>query len=605
MFYPSLKAFPEKVYSVESFGGLITGENTPENSFCEMENLSGKFFPKMSIREKRGFFADEKGNTAFSVDSEITCAVNTASGILIITEDSVFLDGKKIEGITLTKGVKKRSAVNMGRNIFIIPDGVYIKVSENGAAAVHCNFTKSLSDAAVNFCYPDGTDVFPSHYGNFPEKASIGDELVISSENSMELYSYSGSEWIKSGDLFIRLSVGDVTPFSAGQTVYIDTDSTDILSGCYTIKSVLGFSLVLEGVIAHESESITLKIKSEIPRMDFIVEHNNRLWGCRYGENNNGDFVNEIYASKSGEPMSWYSFNGISTDSYMANLGCPGEFTGAAALGNEVIFFKEEYIIRISGFMPSEFQVMSIPARGVEKGAHGSVVSLNERIFYKNSEGIMLYDGTFPVNISSHLSSERFIAHTASGIDGKYVVSMTDSDGERGLYIFDAVKGVWYREDDSFCVKFIFQRKGSLLFVCEKEDECRFFVMSYEDSKSRAEKLLSEAPFTIVPEKEVFWSALTGITGVKAASGKEKIRSFYITLALGEEAFLEISIITDENSEKEKIFFLDRKTNGVVRIPVNVPPCVKSRLYFSGKGECTVHRIERVVRISGEVKNID
>ena len=92
---------------------------------------------------------------------------------------------------------------------------------------------------------------------------------------------------------------------------------------------------------------------------------------------------------------------------------------------------------------------------------------------------------------------------------------------------------------------------------------------------------------------------------IKALSGKEKIRSFYITMSLGENAFVEISVITDENTQKEKIFFLDRKTNGVVRIPVNVPPCMKIRLCFKGKGECTVHRIERISRISGEVKNIE
>lgn len=605
MLYPSLKSFSERIHTVESFGGLVTGENTPEKSFCEMENLSNRAFPKMSVREKRGFFSDKNGNTDFSLDSKITCAMNTANGILIITEDSVFLDGRKIEGLSLLEGVKKRSAVNMGRNIFIIPDGIYIKVSEQGVSAAQCNFTVSLQDASVNFCYPDGTDIFPSYYGNFPEKASIGDELVISSENKMELYSYSGSEWIKSGDLFIRLSVGDVSPFTQGQTIYIDTESTDIQSGYYTIKSVLGFSLVLEGIIAHECEGAALTIKSEIPRMDFIVEHNNRLWGCRYGQNNNGEFVNEIYASKLGDPLSWYSFNGISTDSYTVNLGCSGEFTGAAALGNEVIFFKEDYIIRISGFMPSEFQVTSIPARGVEKGAAQSVVCLNERIFYKNSEGVMLYDGTFPVNVSTHISSEKFIAHCACGIDGRYIVSMTDMKGERGLYIFDTETGMWHREDDNFCVRFIFQRNGRLVFVCEKDGACRFFVMSYENSKSITERLISTEEFGLQQEKEVLWSAFFGAYQIKALSGKEKIRSFYITMSLGENAFVEISVITDENTHKEKIFFLDRKTNGVVRIPVNVPPCMKIRLCFKGEGECTVHRIERISRISGEVKNIE
>ena len=31
---------------------------------------------------------------------------------------------------------------------------------------------------------------------------------------------------------------------------------------------------------------------------------------------------------------------GLSTDSYAVSLGCPGEFTGAAVIGGDLIFFK-------------------------------------------------------------------------------------------------------------------------------------------------------------------------------------------------------------------------------------------------------------------------
>lgn len=606
MFYPALNTFDEKIYAVDSFGGLVTGENTSENSFSEMENLSGALFPRMSVREKRGIFVDENGSDSFSLSSKLSCAVNTAQGILIVTEDSVFLGGKKIENVRLLSDVKSRCAVPVGRNVFIVPDGIYLKISDSGVEAVSCNFNKTVNDASLTFCLSDGTDIYPLYYGEFPESAAMGDELVISSASSMDLYSFSGSEWIKTSELFIRLGLGEsVSGFSEGQSIFVETESPLITSGYYTVKSVLSESLILEGSIFHEGENIRVNIKSEIPKMDLAVEHNNRIWGCRFGENNRGEFVNEIYASKLGDPTNWFSFKGISTDSFTANLGCSGEFTGAAALGNEVLFFKEEYIIRVLGLLPSEFQVTAFPARGVEKGAYKTVVSLNERIFYKNSEGIMLYDGNFPVNISQSLSAERYFAHAAGGIDGKYIVSMTDSIGNRGLFCFDTATGLWHREDDRFCTEFVFQRNGSLIFAGENENGCHFFVSSFEHNKNKTELLLSETPFSVSEEKDVSWSAVTGRTGALSSPEKEKIRCLYITLSLGEDSFIEAAVTADENSEKEKIFFLDKATNGIVRIPVSIPPCVKSRLIFHGKGECTVHCIERRVRRSGEVKNID
>ena len=33
-----------------------------------------------------------------------------------------------------------------------------------------------------------------------------------------------------------------------------------------------------------------------MPNMDFVIESENRLWGCRYGIANNGEVVNEIFA---------------------------------------------------------------------------------------------------------------------------------------------------------------------------------------------------------------------------------------------------------------------------------------------------------------------
>jgi len=604
MLYPALSVHSEKIYSTDKFGGLHTGNNIPFYEFSRMENLTGDDFPHMSVREKRGLFADHSSDTCFYTETPLTACVNTAEGILIITEDAVFLDGREIENVRLLQGVKKRCAVPVGRNVFIVPDGIYLKFTDSGTQVIYCSKTVTAENTSLTLCLSDGTDIFPHYYGSFPESASAGEKLVISSSESMELWSFTGSEWVRTDDLYIRLPLSvEASEFSAGQSLYIEAGSGLFSDGYYTLSGKTENSLILSGSIPTEIENVSVTVRHEIPLMDFAVEHNNRIWGCRFGENNRGEFVNEIYSSKLGDPASWYCFQGISTDSYMASLGCSGEFTGAVSTGNEVLFFKENHIIRVFGSTPSDFQVTAVPARGVEKGAHRTVVNLNERIFYKNAEGIMLYDGTVPVNISSALEKGRYKARAAGGIDGRYYISMTDPDGERGLFVFDTVTGLWHREDDSLCTEFIFPKDGILIFAGENDTGVSFFVTSYEKNKDRTERLLGKDVCTLIPEEEIHFSAVTGFTQFSGRE-KEKLRSIYLTLKLGEGSFVEISLETDSGG-KERIFFLDKPTENKVRLPVSVPPSLRSRLEIEGQGEFTLYSAEHRIRKTGEVRNID
>ena len=76
------------------------------------------------------------------------------------------------------------------------------------------------------------------------------------------------------------------------------------------------------------TQNTPITISRKMPKMDFVIESNNRLWGCRYGENNDGDTVNEIYCSKQGDFKNWQCFEGVATDSYVASCGTDGEWTG-------------------------------------------------------------------------------------------------------------------------------------------------------------------------------------------------------------------------------------------------------------------------------------
>ena len=71
---------------------------------------------------------------------------------------------------------------------------------------------------------------------------------------------------------------------------------------------------LLDAVTTQTTHEGAIKIERRMPKLDFIIESNNRLWGCRYGTSIDGKIVNEIYASKLGDFRNWNCFMGISTD---------------------------------------------------------------------------------------------------------------------------------------------------------------------------------------------------------------------------------------------------------------------------------------------------
>ena len=83
-------------------------------------------------------------------------------------------------------------------------------------------------------------------------------------------------------------------------------------------------------------------ISKPFPAMDFVVEHNNRLWGCSSGNH-------EIYCSKLGSAVEWGNYDGISTDAWAATIGSDGDFTGACVYADSVLFFKENCVHIVYG----------------------------------------------------------------------------------------------------------------------------------------------------------------------------------------------------------------------------------------------------------------
>ena len=149
--------------------------------------------------------------------------------------------------------------------------------------------------------------------------------------------------------------------------------------------------IVVTGIIDRvTTQEAPITVARRMPNMDFVIESRNRLWGCRYGTDVNGNMVNEIYASKLGDFKNWNSFAGISTDSYAVTVGTDGQFTGAITHLGYPIFFKEGCMHKVYGdSLP--FGVQDTACRGVQKGCGGSLAIVNEVLYYKSRSAVCAY----------------------------------------------------------------------------------------------------------------------------------------------------------------------------------------------------------------------
>ncbi len=345
----------------------------------------------------------------------------------------------------------------------------------------------------------------------------------------------------------------------------------------------------------------------QMPFMDMAVEHNNRVFGCRYGKNGSGVYVNEIYASKLGDPTQWYSLQGISTDPYTASLGCTGEFTGVSAISEGVIFFKEEFIIRVTGDTPSDFSVFSFPARGVEKGSSQSVVSLNEKIFYKSRDAVMVYDGALPYSISESFGSNTYSKALAGTAFGKYYVSMVDTRGRRRIFVYDTKNGLWHIEDDNYGTLFMLNISGILCSVFSVSEGLYGFWVNDAEASSGLFAVLGEnngfEGYEYIPEKEVVWSAQSARLGEKENPVRQYLRKLSVTLSLEEGASLSLYIMPDDANEWQRVLFIDDASKEVFTVPVVCPKCYSFRLRYEGTGGCTLYSLARHTEGAGGVIN--
>lgn len=293
---------------------------------------------------------------------------------------------------------------------------------------------------------------------------------------------------VKAGDT-IRLS-----PDDAFTTEWVNVHSVADDGSWMIVKGML------RGSVASYSRPAT--IEKVIPEFDLVTVSQNRVWGCKYGKDSAGKHINQIYASKLGDPTNWYCFENTASDSYALSLGDDEPFTGAVSLNDMPYFFKQNKIYGIYGGYPAAYQRIAIEDRGVENDCSGSLAVLNGAVFYKSLDGVCVFDGSTVTNISAALGNTRYTEANAGSSLGKYYISMkNETDGGYETFVYDLNTSLWVRLNGMRYLHFITDYTGS---VYAMDPDCIFHELGRHNETALSGLELYKT------EDKVEWYAETG-----------------------------------------------------------------------------------------------
>lgn len=75
-------------------------------------------------------------------------------------------------------------------------------------------------------------------------------------------------------------------------------------------------------------------------------------------------------------------------------------------------------------------------------------------LYYHGCGGVYAFDGSMPQRVSQALGEDEYHGAVAGGADGKYYLSVLDTENQPQLLVYDVRQGLWHREDDLRAVGF-------------------------------------------------------------------------------------------------------------------------------------------------------
>lgn len=465
--------------------------------------------------------------TAMSFQSVLLFSVFNASQMnasmseLFKVGDAVTITGTPLGVHDIERRLIKE--INPNTNTLTFTDGTFLSGDAAGIASM--NYTKE----SVTAIWSDGSSI--SRYRSTSVTAEKGHLLIVDrSAKVLRVY-----------------------------------DDKKVLLKEYAAESVSndGTVPIQMTYIKQTDEPVT--IKREVPDIDYICSHENRLWGV-----SNKDRT--IYSSALGDPANFFVYDGLSTDSYAVAVGSEGAFTGICSFGGAVLCWKERSLHKVLGNLPENYQTAEYSFSGVRDGAHKSLVNINEMLFYLGVDGVYSYTGNRPTLISKPLGY-AILRKGVGGTDGRTYYLSAQNGEKWELLSFDTHSGLWNRSDETQVIDFgrtenvVKFLSGEHLYTIGAGDEAveweTVFVPVYEtlDASKQYRRLIFRAE---VPKGS--WLA----ADVRYDDGR----------------WMQVGIV--------------KGNTGPVRMPVPIRRCDKFQIRLRGVGDCAVLDMAREFRLRGD-----
>jgi hypothetical protein len=206
-------------------------------------------------------------------------------------------------------------------------------------------------------------------------------------------------------------------------------------------------------------------------------------------------------------------------------------------------------------------------------------------LYYKSRSAICAYDGSLPVEISSALGEVSYSNAVAGSLGNKYYISMADLSGKSHLFVYDAARGMWHREDELKAREFCTCR-GDLYFI----EEPLGIIKAVQGSDCTKENM----------ETSVDWMAETGIIGL-ASPDKKYISRMDIRVSMEMGTRIYIYAQYDSSDIWELVYNMVAPVLSTFPIPIRPKRCDHMRHRIEGHGSAEIYSICKTITQGSDI----
>ena len=651
--YPTIQETARSQQVTDTFGGYNHNLKIPEGEFYEMENLCGDDYPLLATRKQRNTLQVPVENLQAMVSKGD--ALYYIAGYDPTTKTCGFYAGdEKVMDLAYAGGLKR--FVSMGAYLLIWPDKVWYNTADgthgnmekmfSAAAGTYLDHSLTSSSGPdgqetydiyvlwyIRPCSRDGKIVYTTganygekhvvvvdgieyHYLNFvkPKEPKNGDAYIDRETRTPYIYNDISKDWSAQDVPVMRLECKCIgSAFAPGDYIRVSGIDPGTYSGLnvgdnpsdgvYREVLVTGENyIVLDAYAPTDAHGIIndtppaegyVKAAMDTPDMAYVIEAQNRLWGCKYGTVN-GKLVNEIYASALGRFDVWHKYAGVSTDSYAASVGSDGRWTGAVNYQGYPLFFKEDRMHKVYVSASGAHRIQEYTMRGVQPGGAKSLAVVNGVLFYKARDCVCAYDGSgAPTDVSeklnlNSLSRPGSTTSIAAAYRDKYYLylQMNTPPGSR-LLVLDTRRGAWYRENLPIgSITDFTEHIGSLLCAAGGIEE-----IAHDNQESE---------LSGTKEGNVAWSCETGLIGYSTVEQKYVSR-FNIRMSLARDAYMDVLVQYDSDGVWHNQGRIQGVGTRTFMLPVRPRRCDHFRIRLEGSGDVRIYSFAKVFEAGSDV----